>query len=95
MIEQRLIGAYSERARGAVFWSTDDRHAPSPLELVRRAVKEFPNEFVGALRRLRELQVEDLRTCVARVPVSWISSLAKKFALQLMCYNLAELRKLL
>jgi hypothetical protein len=95
ILEEHRIGAYSERARGAIFWSADELHAPSPLELVRRASREFPDDFSGALRRLQDVRPSQLSTCVDRVPHSWISRLASQFAVELMSYNLCEMRKLL
>jgi HipA-like C-terminal domain len=95
ILTEHRISAYSERARGAVFWSADEPHAPSPLELVRRARHEFPDDFLGALRRLQDVRASQLSTCVERVPSSWISHLAREFAIELMSYNLCEMRKLL
>jgi hypothetical protein len=95
LLKERRIGSYSERARGGVFWSADDRHGPSPLELVRRSARAFPDEFAGALGRLRGVEPDKLYTCIARVPSTWISGPARKFAFELMRYNLSELRKLL
>jgi HipA-like C-terminal domain len=95
LIVENRIGAYSERARGGIFWSSCERHAPSPLELIRRAAQAYPDEFRVALNRLRDLTAEDLSAPIARVPLDWMSNFAKQFALELMCYNLEELRKLL
>ena len=36
-LKERSIGTYAERARGAIYWSSEERKAPSPLDLVRRA----------------------------------------------------------
>jgi hypothetical protein len=95
LLAEHRIGAYSERARGAIFSSADELRAPSPLELVRRASREFSEDFSGALRRLRDIQSSQLSTCVRRVPPTWISRLASEFAIELMSYNLCEMKKLL
>ena len=95
ILAEHRIGAYSERARGAIFWSVDEIRAPNPLELVRRASHEFPDDFMGALRRLQDVQASQLSTCIERVPPSWISRLASEFAIELMSYNLCEMRKLM
>src|SRR6185437_8109935 len=95
LLDKGKIGSYSERARGGVFWSSADKHAPSPLELARRGAREFPKEFSSALDRVRRLDVVRLREATTRVPSQWMSDLAKRFAIELMYYNLQELQVLL
>ena len=36
-LNEGRVGWYVERGRGAVYWSEEEPHGPSPLELVRRA----------------------------------------------------------
>jgi len=94
LLEEKRIGRYSERARGGIFWSEEDAHAVSPLELVRRGFREFPESFSNPVRRLRTLDARRLKACVSRVPDGWMDPVAKAFSLELMNYNLSELRKL-
>ena len=89
------VGAYSEKARGAIYWSEEDSRALSPLELVRRGTVLHPDLFHPALSRLEGLNHETLTSLVDRIPRCWMSSSARCFACALMCYNLQELRKLL
>lgn len=95
ILDEDRIGAYSEKARGAVYLSSDIRHAPSPLALVRQATQSYPKIFLNALNKLSNLQPAALNVCVERVPDDWMSPLAKRFAVALMCYNLIELRRLM
>ena len=88
------IGAYVEKGRGAIFWSEDDRHGPSPLELVRRATSEYPEHFRPALKKLENLDKKYLDDLVHRVPGDWMSPSARKFAIALMRYNLEQLQEL-
>ena len=88
------IGVYSERARGAIYWTEDDPHAPGPLELVRRAVDRHPAVFEAALTKLDNLDDDSIGAVVGRVPEDWMSPAARAFAVALMCYNLDELKKL-
>jgi hypothetical protein len=87
LIEGR-IGQYAEKAPGAIYWDSIDRHAVSPLELIRRAAQTHPETFQRALQVLGRLQVEDLRGILERVPVGWMSELSRSFAFELTCYNL-------
>ena len=33
LMAENRVGDYAERGRGAIYWSEDERHGPSPLEL--------------------------------------------------------------
>ena len=52
LLAENRVNKYAERGRGAVYWSEDERHAPSPLELVRRAAGKYPDLFRQASRKL-------------------------------------------
>ena len=94
-ISENCVGAYVTRgrARGKIYWAEDDRHPPSPLELVRRAVCEYPDIFQMAIRRLTNMNEHSLHEIVTRIPDDWMSSSAREFATAMMRYNLDELRK--
>ena len=95
LLEQDQIGRYVERGRGGIYWADADRHAPSPLDLVRRASHADPNLFRLALSKLQTLNERSIQDTVDRVPASWMTSLARRFALALILYNLSELRRLI
>ena len=88
------IGDYSERGRGGIYWTADETHGPSPVELVRRAAGRYPELFHSALMKMRALREDDLDMIVERVPAAWMSSSARKFAVGLMKYNLDQLRSI-
>ena len=52
LMNEHRVGQYSEKGRGAIYWSEDQRHCPSPLELARRAARQYPDIFQPALSRL-------------------------------------------
>ena len=90
LIENR-VGDYAEKGRGAIYWSEDERHGPSPLELVRRAACRFPDFFQPALTKLEKLDESAMSDLVKRVPVSWMASSAREFSVTLMRYNYKRL----
>ena len=94
VLEERRVGAYAEKAPGAIFWDKAGKRGLSPLELVRRAAPLHPEWFKPALARLARLNRTKLAAIIARVPEDWMSLLAREFAIELMCYNTEELRKL-
>lgn len=94
LLDEDRVGAYSEKARGGIYWEATDRHGLSPLELVRRASRQQPEIFAPALARLGKLDRAGLEAEIARMPEEWMSPWARRFAIALLCYNLAELRKL-
>ena len=89
------VGDYVEKARGGIYWSEDDRYGVSPLELVRRAAEEYPDLLKPGLERLRNLEPVILEEIIARMPNGSMTPTSQRFAQALMCYTLAELRKLL
>jgi hypothetical protein len=94
LLQESRVGDYAERARGAIFWQATDTHGLSPIELMRRAASSYPELFGPALHRLGKLDLSTLHDIVWRVPEEWMSELARTFAVELMCYNLDQLRKI-
>lgn len=95
LLDQRRVGSYSENARGAIVWTTNDRHGLSPLELVRRAAPAQSVFFRASLKRLEAIDRPVLESIISRIPADWMSDLARTFAAELMSYNLSELRKVI
>ena len=94
LLAEKQVGAYTKSGQGGIFWSENDKKAPSPLELVRRACVLEPALFQKALNKIDVPDMFSLSDIVHRVPEDWMSPLARDFALALMCYTLEELRKL-
>lgn len=94
LLSENAVGRYSERGRGGIYWIENESRGPSPLELARRAASDYPARFSPALRRLRNWDESALSEIVRRVPTDWMSETARKFAIELMLYNLSELRKI-
>lgn len=94
LIEEDRVGAYSEKARGGIYWESTDKHGLSPLEMVRRASRQHAEFFAPALARLQKLDRTVFEEEIARMPQEWMSPWARRFAIALLCYNLEELRKL-
>ena len=89
------VGKYIERGHGGIYWSTEDRRGLSPIELVRRATREFPEIFVQALNKISLVDQLTLEGIIEQVPTDWMSTVARQLGLALLMYNLQELRKLL
>ena len=94
ILEESRIAHYSEAGRGAIFWQSSDRRGISPLELVRRAVARYPGIFRPALTRFDDLHEDVLRRLVARIPEAWMSDLSRMFAVELMGYNLNQIKRI-
>jgi len=87
------VADYAQRARGAIYWSENDAHGPSPLELVRRAAHKYPQVFRPAGAKLAKINEGIIRRIVDSIPRDWMSPSARKFAVEFMCYNLNALRR--
>ena len=94
-LDELGIGSYAERAHGAIFITEDSARGPSPLELVRWCLKEpdYREFFAKACRKLAALDPEAVKEIVAKVPVDWMTSLSRTFAVALICYNCERLRE--
>ena len=88
------VAAYLRRGRGGVYWSEDEAHGPSPLELFRLASRRHPSVFLPALGRLDRLGGENVREAVDRVPEGWMSQPARDFACKLMETSIEQLRRM-
>ena len=94
LMEDR-VGKYVEKGHGAIYWSEKGRRGPSPLELVRRGTCKHPDFFRPALMQLENLDEENLRGLVNRVPEDWMTPSAQEFAIELLRYSLEQLRELI
>ena len=93
LLRENRVGLYAENGHGGIFWLENESRGASPLELVRRAVREYPVLFQTSMRRLERANEDSLWEIVERVPDDWMSDYAREFAIVLMRYNLNELRK--
>lgn len=93
-LAENRVGNYAERGRGGIYWSEQERRSPSPLELMRRAVAAYPQFFRPGLARLSTPDEGNILEIVNRIPADWMSAPQRDFALALMRYTLAQLRRL-
>ena len=89
------IGSYAEKGHGAVYWSEDEQHGPSPLELVRQASQAYPNLFRPALLKLKKIDTAVFCQIVHQVPSDWMTHLSRMFAVSLLLYNYEQLKGIL
>ncbi|MYC07681.1 MAG: hypothetical protein F4X57_11020 [Chloroflexi bacterium] len=92
-IRERRVRAYVKRGRGKIYWAEDEHPPPSPLALAMRALSVFPSLFEVEVQRLENLDEDSLHEIVERVPDDWMSLAERKFAIEMMCYSLCQLRK--
>ena len=94
LLREGRVAVYAEKGRGAVYWSEDERRGPSPLELTRRATRDYPDLFCPGLVKLERLDVKTINDQVDRVPTDWMSPTARDFAIELMRYNVEQLSEM-
>ena len=93
-LAENRVDSYAEKGRGAIYWSEDERRGPSPLELVRRAARDYPDLFRPAVLELTEIDKNVFSQIVARIPSDWMTSSAREFAVKLLCYNYEQLKEM-
>ena len=94
ILKDKRISQYAENAPGAIYWDEGDKRAISPLDLVRRAVAGHTDLFRHAFASLDKLEKETLERIVEKVPPGWMSGVARQFVMELMCYNLKQLKEI-
>lgn len=93
LLEENRVGNYAEKGRGAIYWSQDERHGPSPLELVRRAARTYPDLYQPTVSNLSRIDKNAFHQIINRVPSDWMTSLERAFAMELMRYNYEGLQE--
>lgn len=94
LLDDGRIGNYAEKGHGGIYWDSAERRAPCPLELVRRASAVFPEIFRKALLPTDNLEREIFVSIVERVPLDWMSEIARSFTIEFLCYNLNQLKEI-
>ena len=95
LLTENRVGNYVERGRGAIYWSTEGAHGPSPIELVRRTAPCYPDIFRPALTKIEKLDETLVEDLLARMPEEWMSRSAKEFTTALMRYSIGQLKEVL
>lgn len=95
LLSENGVGDYAEKSRGGIYWEPADKHGLSPLELVRQAAASYPELFRPALERLRNFDRQRAQAIIDQVPADWMTPLQREFAIELICYNLSELQKIM
>jgi hypothetical protein len=91
LLRANKVLRYSLKARGAIYWSPDDKFGMSPLELVKRARQEFPSHFDPWLNKLQHLPSKPLDEAVEAIPPDWMTQVEREFASVLMKENIKSL----
>lgn len=94
LLAEGRVGNYVEKGHGGIYWSGDEKRAPSPLALVRQAARRYPDSFLPALGKLEKLEENRVADLVERVPDGWMSRSARKFTTALIHYNMEQLAAL-
>ena len=92
---KRGVDAYVDGGRGEIYWQNTDRHGPSPLELIRLAISQYPEPFRNAIAKVDNLDDSILQGIVNALPADWMEPSARTFALELMRYSCRQLREVI
>lgn len=92
LLAQKQVEGYALKGHGGIYWKESDAKGENPLMLALKGAAAYPNYFRPWLTRVRELKPEDFNGIVARIPVTWMDSDAKKFCLELMSLTVERLK---
>ena len=94
LLAENRVGDYAEKGRGAIYGSENEKHGLSPLELVRRAARAYPDFFCQAVLNLERIDESVFHQIVNRVPSDWMTCSARRFAVALLRYNWGQLQEI-
>lgn len=95
-LQELGIAKYLERGRGPVFIDGTGKYGPSPLRLIERCLQipEYADYFRPGLSSLSRLNSNLFEEIIAGIPPSWMTPLAREFALCLLSETLNRLNLL-
>ncbi len=93
-LSENRIEQYIKKGRGAIFLAPDDKKGLNPFELVKVAGNEIPEAFSHWLERMKDVKAEEFDDILYRVPDSFITEPARKFALKMLKINVEKLKQL-
>jgi hypothetical protein len=88
---QFSVAAYTGRARSALYRSPRDIRPLTTFDAFSEAYRLFPKVAVAWVARLRRLGDENVRAIVEQVPPTFISTVAREFAMQVVAGNARRL----
>ena len=94
LLNEDRLSNYLSKGRGAIYWSADASHGPSPMELVRRASEAWKNVFAPGLVKVAAVSPDAWQHIVGRVPPSWMTATARRFACGVLRCSQGKLRAL-
>ena len=88
------VGHPAERGQGGIYGSESDGRRPSPLVLVRRATMSDAGLFRPALAKTLRLEPGSICEPTGRIPESWMTVSARRFAGAVTRYTRRELQRI-
>ena len=88
------VVGYAERARSALYRSPKDARPLPTLDAFDHARRRYPKVAAAWLARLHELRQEDVQTILERIPPTFITPTARKFASEMVVINRGRLSHL-
>jgi len=95
LMEATRVGDYAKKGHGAIYGTRNESRSPSPLELVRRATRNYPEFFRPMATNLARMDEDAVSQIVHPIPSDWMSPSERTFAIALMRYHSEKLREIL
>jgi hypothetical protein len=80
-LENKTVLNYIRKGRGGIYGKASDKHGLSPLDAALKAKKLYPRLFERWWRKLEEIDESRMCAILQRVPLEWMSTPARDFAL--------------
>ena len=85
--KERTIERYTLRARGGIFENAESSRGMSPISLAALLAVRYPHFFKLWQIRVKDLNPDDFKILIERIPCDRISPQGKEFALALLLKN--------
>ena len=94
LLKENRVAWYIDRGQGAIFAQPEDSKGLNPFGLLEFAYEQHPDIFQPWLVNTQEVDLEQFKQILNRIPDSFISELERTFALRMLEINLNKLNEL-
>ena len=78
--KEKTVLNYLRKGRGGIYWSEQEKHALSPLDLAVKAAGHYPEYFNLWITNLKTVDISEFAKIIAKIPPERMSSSAKEFS---------------
>lgn len=94
LMKEERVENYIKKGKGAIFLDLNEKHGLNLHKLVTIANQKFPESVQPWIKKLDNIDPAAFEKILNKIPGSFITEPARKFALKILSYNLEKLKNL-